>query len=176
MTTTKEQTMTPTFLDLAAARLSDEPGSLQALGDYLDALGIPQKHDQAEAAHRAAASPSFRAAVEEAAAEPAESDVAEQSGCAHGVLTSTEAAALTCGNVAAPDSQSDRREVPGDRRTSGAPRYSTDPDQSLRDLKRRTRRDLAAEVRRLRRECAKTRRKLRDAEERITELEEAHHG
>lgn len=103
-------------------------------------------------------------------------DVVEQSGCAHGVLTTSNDPALTSSNASAPVSRSESVEEREEQRTTCAPRYSTDPDQSLRDLKRRTRRDLAAEVRRLRRECAKTRRKLRDAEERLSDVEEARRG
>lgn len=161
--TTKEQTMTPTLREL----LANEPD------DFLPELRTWLHHHPEDLED---ASPSFRAAAGETAADDAESDGEEMSGCAHGVLTSDVDPALTCGNVRAPDSQSEGAEERGEQRTTCAPRYSTDPDQSLRDLKRRTRRDLAAEVRRLRRECAKTRRKLRDAEERLSEVEEARRG
>lgn len=151
--------MTPTLREL----LTNEPD------DFLPEL-------RARLGLNSAGGPSFRAEAGETAAHAVEDDGAAQSGCAHGVLTSTETAALTSGNASAPVSQSEGAEERGDQRTTCAPRYSTDPDQSLRDLKRRTRRDLASEVRRLRRECAKTRRKLRDAEERLSEVEEARRG
>lgn len=167
MTTTKEHTMTPTLRDL----LANEPSDF--LPELRTRLGL---HDHHPTQQQGAGGPSFRAEAGEAAVESAESDGAGESGCAHGVLTSDVDPALTCGNVRAPDSQSEGAEERGDQRTTCAPRYSTDPDQSLRDLKRRTRRDLASEVRRLRRECAKTRRKLRDAEERLAEVEEARRG
>lgn len=154
MTTTKEHTMTPMF-----ETLEDFRNYLATLQDDRDQI--------------AAGGPSFRADLPDGAVVAPLDDGAEQGGCAHRVLTSTDASALTCGNVRAPDSQTEGAEGREDQRATCAPRYSTDPDQSLRDLKRRTRRDLAAEVRRLRRECAKTRRKLRDAEDRLAELEEA---
>lgn len=58
-------------------------------------------------------------------------------------------------------------------RTPGKPPYSTDPEQPRSDLLKRTRSDLATEVRRLRRECARTRRKLRETQARVNELEGA---
>lgn len=161
--------MTPTLRELLANE--PDPNFLPDLRAWL-----ARQDEQDDAQQQSAGDPSFRAEAGEAAAEPADDDGAEESGCAHGVLTSTEAAALTCGNVRAPVSQSESVEEREEQRTTCAPRYSTDPDQSVRDLKRRTRRDLAAEVRRLRRECAKTRRKLRDAEERLAEVEEARRG
>ncbi|MGP4914695.1 hypothetical protein ACTXJ9_03185 [Brachybacterium tyrofermentans] len=167
MTTTKEHTVTPTLYDL----IGDDPTLVPGLRAWLS-----QHEEEPTKQQQSAGGPSFRAEAGEAAAEPTEDDGAEGSECAHGVLTSTEAAALTCGNVRAPDSQTESVEERADQRTTCAPRYSTDPNQPLRDLKRRTRRDLAAEVRRLRRECAKTRRKLRDAEDRLTDVEETRRG
>lgn len=165
--TTKEQTMTPTLRELLANEPDDFAPDLRA---WL------ARQDEDHARQQSAGDPSFRAEAGEAAVEPTDGDGEEMSRCAHHVLTSTEAAALTCDNASAPVSQTESVEERADQRTTCAPRYSTDPNQPLRDLKRRTRRDLAAEVRRLRRECAKTRRKLRDAEERLTELEEARRG
>ncbi|MGP9581042.1 MULTISPECIES: hypothetical protein [unclassified Brachybacterium] len=159
--------MTPTLRELLANEPDDFVPDLRA---WL------ARQDEDHARQQSAGDPSFRAEAGEAAADAAESDGEERSGCAHGVLTSGNDPALTSSNASAPVSQTEGAEERGDQRTTCAPRYSTDPNQSLRDLKRRTRRDLAAEVRRLRRECAKTRRKLRDAEERLAELEEARRG
>lgn len=163
MTTTKEHTMTPTLREL----LANEPD------DFLPELRTWLHHHPEDLED---ASPSFRAAAGETAADNAESDGEEMSGCAHGVLTSDVDPALTCGNVRAPDSQSESVEVPGDQRTAGARPKPSDLRRQYGDLLKRTRRSLATEVLRMRRECAKTRRKLRDAEERLAEVEEARRG
>lgn len=159
--------MTPTIYDILH---SEDPTLLPGLRAWL------QQHEGTTAQEQGAGSPSFRAAAEKAAADAGESDGVDESGCAHRVLTSAEAAALTCENVSAPVSKTEGVEGREERRTPGALPYRTDPEQPRTDLLKRTRSSLASEVRRLRLQCAKTRRKLREAEERIAELEEAHHG
>lgn len=149
--------MTPTLRELLA---NTDDDFLPGLRTWL----AQQDEKDAQEQQQSAGGPSSRAEAGEAAAEPAESDGAGESGCAHHVLTSTEAAALTCGNVRAPDSQSERREVPEEKRTSSARPKPSDLRRQRDDLMKRTRSSLTAEVLKLRRECARTRRKLRDVE------------
>lgn len=155
--TTKENTMTPTFETLDDFRT------------YLDNI-------QDDRDHAAAGGPSFRAERAESAVEPVADAVEEWGECAHPVLTSEETPALTSSNASAPVSQSEGAEEREEQRTPDAPPYRTDPDQPRSDLLKRTRSSLATEVRRLRWECAKLRRKLRDAEERLSAQQEARHG
>ncbi|MGO2312564.1 MAG: hypothetical protein ACTH6A_11115 [Brachybacterium tyrofermentans] len=128
---------------------------------------LARQDEQDDEEQQSAGDPSFRAEAGEAAADDAESDGEEMSGCAHGVLTSDVDPALTCGNVRAPDSQSKRREVPREKRTSSARPKPSDLRRQRDDLMKRTRSSLTTEVLKLRRECARTRRKLRDTEERL---------
>ncbi|MGO2773953.1 MAG: hypothetical protein ACTIB2_11170 [Brachybacterium tyrofermentans] len=161
--TTKEQTMTPTLAEL----LQNEPD------DFLPDLRawLARQDEQDDEEQQSAGDPSFRAEAGEAAVEPTDNDGADEGECAHHVLTSTEAAALTCGNVSAPVSQSKRREVPREKRTSSARPKPSDLRRQRDDLMKRTRSSLTTEVLKLRRECARTRRKLRDTEERLGRAE-----
>lgn len=158
--------MTPTIHEL----IGDNPALVPALRAHL------QQHEEDARREQSAGGPSFRAEAGEAAAEPVESDGAGESGCAHGVLTIHDDPALTCSNASAPVSQSESVEEHDAQRTPGAPPYRTDPDQPRSDLMKRTRRSLVSEVRSLRHRCAKVRRRLKAAEQRITELEEGTRG
>lgn len=155
--------MTPTLREL----LANEPD------DFLPELRTWLHHHPEDLED---ASPSFRAAAGETAVEPVADAVEEWGECAHPVLTSEETPALTSSNASAPVSQSEGVEEREEQRTPGALPYRTDPEQPRSDLLKRTRSSLATEVRRLRHQCAKLRRKLRDAEERLAAVEEARHG
>lgn len=103
--------------------------------------------------------------------------------CAHTVLTTPPNMPLTGESFLAPvvptgatPADAGSAGVRHTARATGKPPYSTDPEQPRSDLLKRTRSSLATEVRRVRRECAETRRKLREAQARIDELEGAHHA